>query len=284
MARRWFWLSWTLLALVQLAGCSQSVEVTPEPGSGAPRIPIALYRPSGAGPFPAVVLLHHCGGIRGVTNDWRQRLVGWGYVVAVPDSFTSRGFPKGVCGDGTKVTGATRALDAYAALHLLERQPDVLPGRIAAIGHSHGGVAVLSTVSESISMMARARSGVRSEFRAAIAFYPWCGDRTADTFGNWGTYRTVAPLLILVGEKDDWTPAGPCRAMAEAAEHAGQTIQHTVYAGARHAFDSFAPVTRVAEARRGRGATIGGDPAAREDSIRQTRAFLERYLRAAPQP
>jgi len=48
---------------------------------------------------------------------------------------------------------------------------------------------------------------------------------------------------------------------------------------AYHSFDSYAPVTRVPEALQGRGATIGGDNAAREDSITQVETFLARYLR-----
>lgn len=277
-------LSGLLVLLLLLAGCAGNVEIVPEPGDAAPKIPIALYRPGGAGPFPAIVLLHHCGGIHGVTVDWRKRLVSWGYVVAVPDSFATRGFPSGVCRDGTKVTGATRALDAYAALHLLEGLPEVIPGRIGVIGHSHGGVAVLATVSESVSAGARARAQAQGGFRAAIAYYPWCGDRSADTYGNGAAYRTAVPLLILAGEQDDWTPAGPCKAMADAARAAGQPVTVQVYPGAYHAFDGYFPVTRVPEARRGKGATIGGDPAAREDSIRRSRAFLQKYLPGAPQP
>jgi hypothetical protein len=38
-------------------------------------------------------------------------------------------------------------------------------------------------------------------------------------------------------------------------------------------------VTRIPEALQGRGATIGGDNAAREDSITQVETFLARYLR-----
>jgi dienelactone hydrolase len=280
MRRGWIRLL-AALCLALLAACAQTVEIVPEPGTDAPRIPISLYRPLGQGPFPAVVLLHHCGGIRGVTIEWRQRLVEWGYVVAVPDSFATRGFPRGVCGDGTKVTGATRALDAFVALRLLEQQPDVLPDRIAVMGHSHGGVAVLSTVSDAIAANARTRAQASGAFRAAIAYYPWCGYGRADTYGNGAAYRTAVPLLILAGALDDWTPAPPCAELAEGARRAGQPVEITIYPGAHHSFDGSAPLTRVAEARLGKGATIGGNPAAREASIAASRAYLEKHMPGA---
>jgi dienelactone hydrolase len=49
-----------------------------------------------------------------------------------------------------------------------------------------------------------ARRERRSGFAAAVAFYPGCTTR----FGSWNAsrvYKPVAPILILIGEKDDWT-------------------------------------------------------------------------------
>jgi dienelactone hydrolase len=266
-----------ILWIVLLGACAPTGELAA--GPGAPEIPIKVYQPKGAGPFPAMVVLHHCGGIRSVTVDWTKRLVEWGYVVAVPDSFTPRGYPKGVCGDGSKVNFTTRAADAYAALHLLEQRDDVIPDRIGMIGHSHGGMTVLGTASNAIVKAARAKAGAAGTFRAAVAYYPWCGDdRTAYTYGNGGTYLTSVPVLMLVGAIDDWTPAAACEDLAAGAIRAKQPIEITVYAGARHSFDGIAPILHVAEARRGKGATIGGNPAAREASIVATREFLAKYL------
>jgi hypothetical protein len=41
----------------------------------------SLYRPDGPGPFPAVVALHGCGGIRPRLHQWAATLHQWGYVV-----------------------------------------------------------------------------------------------------------------------------------------------------------------------------------------------------------
>jgi dienelactone hydrolase len=94
----------------------------------------------------------------------------------------------------------------------------------------------------------------------------------------------VAPLLVLIGDKDDWTPAEACRQLAEGARAAGHPVTIKVYPGAHHSFDSPNPVrylsTRInANAPGGRGATTGGDPEAWADSVREVAAFLARHLR-----
>ena len=59
-----------------------------------------VFRPAGAGPFPAVILLHGCEGLGWRTarqSGWQflsgraERLVGLGYLALVLDSFEPRG-------------------------------------------------------------------------------------------------------------------------------------------------------------------------------------------------
>jgi dienelactone hydrolase len=69
---------------------------------GVPQdLPTQLYKPDGDGPFPAIVMLHDCSGLgprsSGAPARWAQLLATEGFVVAMPDSFTPRGFPGGVC-------------------------------------------------------------------------------------------------------------------------------------------------------------------------------------------
>lgn len=264
---------------ILVAGCAagEAVRAPSSPGQPASPISVRIVRPDGAGPFPAVVWLHGCGGVvRGArhVDDWTRRLVRLGYVVAIPDSFSERGYPNGVCGNGGLVPALTRAGDAYTALRLLEARPDVVPERIGAIGFSHGGWTVLAALDQDVAARARAGAGAEHGFAAAIAYYPEC------SAGSWiPTYHTAAPLLILIGERDDWTPALPCERLAQRTRAQGQPVSLLVYPGAYHSFDSYAPVTLVPEARQGRGATIGGDARAREDSIKQVETFFGRYLR-----
>ena len=262
------------------------------PGHAA-TIPIEVMKPEGDGPFPAVVLLHDCSGLgprsSGAPRRWGRELVKQGYAVAIPDSFSTRGFPAGVCTNASPsrndVGPFRRVRDAYEALGYLRSLPYVDGARVAVMGGSHGGASVVAAIAllprESGELAEQKRHG----FVAAIAFYPACA------MGNprfTSEYHPAAPLLILVGELDDWTPAAPCKQMAEAARRVGGDVRIKVYPGAHHAFDSNAPVRYVAErvngnAPGGRGATTGGNRDAWDDSIREVRAFLAERLRPSRQ-
>jgi dienelactone hydrolase len=248
-----------VLGCLLLCACAspppqESVAVQPAPAARAPSIPIEVLRPEGAGPFPAVVMLHDCSRLgprsSGAPARWASVLAREGYVVLIPDSFSTRGHPNGVCVDPSpsrfEVGPYRRVADAYEAL-------------------------------------AYART-----LLAAVALYPGCGA----PFGEWnppgaGVYKPLAPLLILVGDKDDWTPAEPCRRLAERSREAGFPVTLKIYPGAHHAFDSAAPVRYLASrvnpnVHGGRGATTGGNPEAWADSIREVLAFFGRHLRDSP--
>lgn len=273
--------SLVLLIVVGLAlqACvqGQTAQVAAQPGTAGPQLPIEVLRPDGPGPFPAVVWLHSCAGlVRGANHvrDWTRRLVGMGYVVALPDSFSARGHPSGVCGYGMRVPPDVRAQDAYATVRHLESLPYVVADRIGVIGYSHGGWTVLAAMDQQTAAQAKPAAQAQHGFAAAIAFYPDC------TTGGWiRVYRTTAPLLILAGNLDDWTPSAPCQLLADRTQRQGQPVSIKIYPEAHHSFDGYAPVRHVPEARQGRGATIGGNPAAREDSIRQVEVFFGQHLK-----
>jgi dienelactone hydrolase len=277
--------------------------------AGRPQdIPATILRPSGAGPFPAIVIVHDCSGLgahsSGSPGRWASLLAGEGYVVILPDSFAPRGFPNGVCTVSNAPSGAAlaavlplaRAIDAFAALDYLRTLPYVDRDHIGIMGGSHGGSTTLAAMIDAPNPLALAPRPAGAVFAAAVALYPGCGAH----FGGWsvereyrergavtrfiGVYKPVAPLLILIGEKDDWTPAPHCEAMAKASQQAGYPVSIKVYPGAYHAFDSNFPPRYVPERRNvnksdGRGATTGGDPAAWKDSILQVKAFFGRYLK-----
>src|SRR5271170_6690672 len=65
-----------------------------------------LALPAGAGPFPAMIVLHGCDGIVQRDRDWAVRLTGWGYAALVLDSFTPRGV-----GNICRATGSINRAD-----------------------------------------------------------------------------------------------------------------------------------------------------------------------------
>jgi dienelactone hydrolase len=258
-------------------------------------LPYTLAKPAGDGPFPAVVILHDCSGLgprsSGAPWRWSSELTRRGYVTMWPDSFSTRGYPNGVCTETgpPRVTPAERARDAHAALRFLSGLPYVGAKRVAVMGGSHGGSSTLATIVDSAS------NAAEGKFAAAVALYPGCGA----SFGTWsvkranepgrpivdysGVFKPRAPLLILIGELDDWTPAKPCQRLAAAAKAAGYPVEIKVYPGAHHSFDSLAPVRFVPNRRNinaasGRGATTGGNAEAWADAIGQVDAFLRKHL------
>ena len=285
-----------VIAAGGLAACAGTAPegslATTAPNGAAERIPVTVVRPEGLGPFPAVVILHDCSGLgprsSGAPARWSRELVARGYVVVIPDSFTTRGFPEGVCTDASgsrgEVAPARRTIDAYAALAHARALPFVDRRRVGVMGGSHGGSTTLAAMAAPESEWEALARAKRGGFAGAVALYPGC----RATLGSWhadtGIYRAVAPLLILIGDKDDWTPAGPCVALARSSQSTEHPVEIVVYPGARHSFDSDRPVRFVASrvnmsAPGGRGATTGGDPRAWADSIRRVTEFFDRALR-----
>jgi dienelactone hydrolase len=224
-----------------------------------------LRRPAGAGPFPAVVLLHSCNGNwKKLDERWGRQIALWDYVTLTVDSFGPRGIDE-TCGNGTP---AEMAFDAYRALDFLVRQHAVDPDRVAVLGFSQGGWLALSSVEEGI-----VEQSSPNKFRAAAAFYPNC--RTIQ--GN-----LTVPALIMIGELDDWTSAEGCRQLAEGHDdygvsrrREGAPIKLIVYPGAWHAFDSPALTTPKELF----GHRLEYNQAAADKSAAALREFLDAMLR-----
>ena len=292
------------LAAVATAAGAQQTLMFPSAGN-AQQIPASLLKPEGDGPFPAVVIMHDCSGLgprsSGAPARWSRELLQQGYVVLIPDSFAPRGADNGVCtlADAKlrlATNGAVRAADAYGALAALRELPYVDKAHIGIMGGSHGGWSTLAAMVAPRSNRDPLADAKRSGFAAAIALYPSCMVRygewsvtqshgnTGPMSGHYGVYRALAPILILSGERDDWTPAEPCRQMVEVARAQGASIDIKIYPGARHSFDSDAPVRYVAQRNNasspsGRGATTGGDPAAWADARKQVAEFFATHLK-----
>ena len=88
--------------------------------------------------------------------------------------------------------------------------------------------------------------------------------------------KAHAPLHVLIGESDNWTPAGPCVELIHRVSAAGAPADIVVYPDAYHDFDDpdLPLQTRDHIWTPSGTATIGTNPAARADAIvRVTAAF-----------
>jgi dienelactone hydrolase len=220
-----------------------------------------VIKPGGDGPFPAVIGLHGCAGLRAGgldarSADWAGRLVAAGFLVIFPDSFGSRGMGSACATRDRVVNASGRVADVAGAADWLRQQPFVQARRIAVIGWSNGGGTAL-----------RAAALAGTSYSAVIAFYPGC--RTLLQAG----WRPRVPTTILQGGADDWTPAAPCAALA-----AASGARYLEFPGAHHDFDHPGLTLRqrrAATAQNPSGqATIGTDPAARAGAMQAVMAIL----------
>jgi dienelactone hydrolase len=252
----------------------------PHDGRAAARLDGVLVLPDGPGPFPALVMLHGCTGLRTRTGAiqrklrfWAEHLRGLGYASLLVDSFTARGIDEVCTGRHMLSPVRDRADDARGALRYLQGRPEVHADRVGLLGWSNGAAATLSVLFD--------EGSAARDFRAAVAFYPNC----ARKYPGGPEFRPYAPLYVLVGALDDWTPAAPCMTLVDRARAAGAPIAIKVYPGAHHAFDApSTPVRYRPEVKNHNkldgdsGATVGTDPAARADAIDEVTRFLAAEL------
>ena len=230
-----------------------------------------VFQPKDTLPRGTVVALHGCGGLyassgprKGQLNSRYQAiaelLAAQGYSVVFPDSLMPRGETE-LCTQkmgSRKVSQTERRADTLAALIWVAAQPWAQrasgPAPIALLGWSHGGSAVLAATDAT-------RADVRAQAvrpAVAIAFYPGCyASLTA-------SYTASAPLVLMLGELDDWTAPGPCIALGKSA---GAEVN--VYPGSHHGFDGPSGEVRLRTdvpggVNAGQGVHVGPNPAARD--------------------
>ncbi|CAH2599264.1 Dienelactone hydrolase family protein [Rhodovastum atsumiense] len=255
-----------LLFLMVVVAGGVRAETVRFAGGGGALLEAVLFRPEGPPRAPAVVALHGCAGpLPARDHAWARHLAGLGHLVLLPDSFGSRGLGS-QCRTGNRSVTASglRRDDALAAARWLADQPGTPAGGVAVLGWSDGGSTVLATA-------AWRQDNPPGLLRGFVAFYPGCRQAAL----NRGA-RPVAPVLLLIGEADDWTPAAPCRDLAG---RVGPRITLVTYPGAWHDFDAAAPLHRMRDIPRSQnpdhGVHAGQDPAAREDAFQRVPAFLD---------
>lgn len=261
--------------------------------------------PHAKGPVAAVVILHGSAGVGPGEWAWAARMNALGYAALVVDSFWGRGLSE-TATDQERLSMTADIADAYAALRMLATHPAIDPHRVAVMGFSRGGVAALYSTLEP---MRRAVIHGDLRFAAHVALYPSCGIRYS------ASQLDGAPVLMLLGASDDYTPAAPCQDYARRLSAQGSRVMTTVYPHAFHAFDrpftvrraenstsarechgdhdldrgvftmatATGPVTgpsAVSAARSclRRGVTLGGDAQAMEDVPGDVASFLARTL------
>ncbi len=217
------------------------------------RMRAAVFRPSGPGPFPVLVVFHGGGGITQRFLDWAGKFAGEGYVVLVGcwlGPFPEFPPPLVIC--PLPITGDPNLQATKTAVVLIEAArglSGVRSNNLGLIGFSLGGT--LATLVASSGVEVRAVVAIAGDLRRALS--------RVDARPIERVARLTAPGLLLHGEKDVTVDVEESILYEAAARAAGKTVEIFLYDNADH-FMMF-------------------DPATGEDVYRRSVAFLDRYLR-----
>ena len=204
---------------------------------------LALYESEGAGPFPASVLHHQCGGLRSANGRWQNMsMLGWakeavarGFVVLLLDSLGPRSVDT-VCMGATGGVNFARGLkDALQAAAHLRRLDFVDNNRVAFAGYSWGaGVGLLASSKKAVVALNQTE-----RFNAIVSFYPPCYIVPPNRTPSYELVLTEIdrPLLVLMGDRDNETPPEECVSRLAPMKAAGAPIEWHVYPETTHCWD-----------------------------------------------
>ena len=263
--------------------------------------------------YPAVVIVNSLGGYLESNEGWHAaEFRKAGFATLTYDSPTARSMLEGSSSNSNRAPPwASGVAEAYAALKLLASDPRIDPSRIAIVGFSFGGEVAHLTAFERL-RGALVPGDLR--FAAHVAYYP-AGVNGLQAQQDY----TGAPILMLLGDKDDNLPVAKTEDYLAYLKSAGRAppIDVSIYPGAYHAWTVSSlggprfypqypstkrcPYILLGSARPtlliggqekpldpavmqsclkdGPGYTMGYDEAARDKSTRETLAFLLGKLR-----
>ena len=235
-------------------------------------------------------MLHGCSGPltrRGQFSKRQRYWTNWfrrqGYHALLVDSFNPRGV-RSVC---VKRNRPIRALihrphDALAGLAYLQAQKHINPNAIFLLGWSNGGSALLATVGRRKAGNTANQAG----FRGGDCILSWVQKFLNPKRHHW---HPKLPTLVLLGEKDTWTPPLFCkmlhrRVLQKMDSQAAFSIKS--FSKGLHGFDSLSPprersVPNLTHSRHLRRVSVGGSKEGQKWATEQVKAFLEEHL---PQP
>ena len=275
-------------SLLKSASLAQDLQFPSEPSSLSffSTVRMGLYKPEGKGPFPGLVLFHQCGGLGSSQRpnrsmfDWVKEAVSRGYAALLIDSFGPRGVDTVCYGVKGGVNFARGVRDAMQAADHLRKFEFIDKKRVALAGYSWGAmVGVLASSKRWGSTLAQGE-----RFDAILSFYPGCFTIKPQS-GN--PYEIVErdidrPLLVLMGESDNETPATECVAKLGAAKAGGAPVEWHVYPQMTHCWDCRHLDGFSKTDVRGNHVTYRYDEKATVDSTRRMFEFLEKTLGGKP--
>ncbi len=210
---------------------------------------------------PTVLLAH---GSAGVTNNHREiarTLNSWGYNSVIVDHYTLRGITRHVRKEAPGARSEDRALDIVEAARWVEKQ-EWHSGKIAVVGFSRGGSAVLTLINEQqMRNLGIVSDSKPNPISVSVAYYPSC-------YNNPVPSNPSMPTQVHLAEDDDlarplWCVFSPM--------HENYSVYR--YNGATHAFDETSTPGTVLEF------SHRYDRKATNSSREKVKEFLDKHLK-----
>ena len=221
----------------------------PSPGGNSGQMRGYLVQPTGAGPFPAVLVIHENRGLNPYIEDVARRLAVAGYLALAPDGLAPLGGYPGNDDDGrtlqSQLDQAKLRTDMLNGARFVKAHP-LSSGRLGVTGFCWGGGTTNWIATE-----------MGAELHAGVPYYGAAAATAA-------VPRIKAPLLVHYAEND----AGINRMRPDfeaALKAAGVPHEMHVYPGTQHGFHN--------------NSTPRYNEAAANLSWERTLAFFERHLK-----
>ncbi len=167
---------------------------------------------------PVMVIMHGSAGQGYRDSTWAKFFNDNGIATFKVNYYSTRGMSRGGRG------GPKNPYDLTGAIEFLTTHPRIDASKVGAIGFSRGGSIVMSSIGLSA-----------SEFGGQKPVL------NVNMYGNciMGVDRdtTDAPVLIIVGDRDNLSSSSQCESLGEEAKRKGKDFRVHVMPGGTHAFD-----------------------------------------------
>ncbi len=184
-----------------------------------------LTRPKGAGPLPAIVVIHPWSGIDENSRDVARRFAKSGYVALAPDLLSRSGGTSSFAdrnaaiAAGRKLTNEMITEDLAGTVRYLKSQSFVRADKIGVVGFCWGGGKALMFTTRS------------QDIAATVVYY---GENPANIDD---VKNITVPVLGQYGGADNRITSG-VPALEEAMKKYGKSFEYKIYPGAPHAFNA----------------------------------------------
>jgi carboxymethylenebutenolidase len=214
-----------------LSGCvslEEAVTTPPETNVSYPSADGTILQgylavPEGAGPHPAVLMIHEWWGLNEDVTIMADALSDEGFVVLAPDAFRGRlatSVPQAISMNSSTPENQIFA-DLDGAYSFLRSHSAVDPDRVATMGFCFGG-------RQSMYL------GIRgSELAAVVTLY---GSGLVTDPEELGNLAANGPVLGIFGDEDNSIPVREVREFESALQTIGAEHQISIYEGVGHAF------------------------------------------------